>query len=167
MKILLTLLTVLTYQVGIAQNLKPERDAFTLKLAVDTVNYYEQEIKSGPYFVYKNALQIYPSEKIKIAVELKNDTIFSMKTVEENLDPKNTIEIEFSQKIKDGKSEMMILMVKNPFNKKLTYTANMYIVGHNKWLTTSIIPVEPDLVGYETWSDVIISLALDNWKLTK
>lgn len=167
MKIIVTLCTILFFQVSIAQNLNPHREAFTLKLPVDGVNYYEQEIKSGPYFVYKNILQIYPSEKINIEVELKNDTISSMKVVKENLDPKKTIEIEFSQTAKDGKSEMMILKLKNPFNRKLEYKAKMYIVGQNKWMNTSIIPVQPNLIGYETWTDVIITLALDNWKLTK
>ena len=167
MKIIATLLTMLSFQVGIAQNLNPQREAFTLKLPVDGVNYYEEEIKSGPYFVYKNILQIYPSEKINIEVELKNDTIFSMRTVKENLNPQNTIEIEFSQIAKGGKSEMMMLKVKNPFNKKLEYKAKMYVVGHNKWINTSIIPVHANLIGYETWTDVIITLALNNWKLTK
>lgn len=167
MKIIVTLFTILFFQVSIAQNLNADREAFTLKLPVDGVNYYEQEIKRGPYFVYKNILQIYPSEKINIEVELKNDTIFSMKVVKENLNPKNTIEIEFSQTAKDGKSEMMILKVKNPFNQKLQYKAKMYVVGQNQWINTSIIPVQPNLIGYETWTDVIITLALDNWKLTK
>ena len=167
MKIIVTLFTLLSFHIGIAQNLNPQREAFTLKLPVDGVNYYEQEVNAGPYFVYKNILQIYPSEKINIEVELKNDTIFSMKTVKENLNPKNTIEIEFSQIVKDRKSEMMMLKVKNPFNQKLEYKAKMYIVGQNRWINTSIIPVQPNLIGYETWTDVIITLALDNWKLTK
>lgn len=167
MKIIVTLFTILFFQVSIAQNLNPQREAFTLKLPVDGVNYYEEQIKAGPYFVYKNILQIYSSEKLNIEVELKNDTIFSMRTVKENLNPENTIEIEFSQTVKDGKSEMMMLKVKNPFNQKLEYKAKMYIVGHNKWINTSIIPVPPHLIGFETWPDVIITLALDNWKLTK
>ncbi|MEP7236832.1 MAG: hypothetical protein ABI685_03165 [Ferruginibacter sp.] len=167
MKIIAALFTILCFQFCNAQNLKPQREAFTLKLPVDGVSFYEEEIKSGPYFVHGNILQIYPSEKFFIEVELKNDSIISMKTVKENLDPKNTIEIEFSQTVKNKKSEMMILKVKNPFTKKLEYEAKMYVVGHNKWISTSIMPVQPNIVGYETWNDVIISLALDNWKLTK
>lgn len=167
MKIIATLFTILCFQFCSAQNLKPQREALTLKLPVDGVRFYEEEIKSSPYFVHENILQIYPSEKLFIEVELQHDSIVSMKTVKENLNPENTIEIEFSQTVKNRKSEMMMLKVKNPFNKKLEYDANMYIVGHSKWVSTSIMPVEPNLIGYETWTDVIISLALNNWKLTK
>lgn len=167
MKIMLSLFAIFCSQICSAQNLKPQREAFGLKLPVDDVSFYEEEIKSSPYFVHEHILQIYPSEKLYIEVELKNDSIFSMKTVKENLNPKNTIEIEFLQSVKNRKSEMMILKVKNPFKKKLEYKANMFVVGNKKWINTSIMPVEPNLIGYETWTDVIISLALDNWRLTK
>ncbi len=43
----------------------------------------------------------------------------------------------------------------------------MYIVGYNKWLSTSIIPILPNLVNYETWNDVIISLVLERWRFEK
>ena len=86
MKIIILLCTILCFQFCSAQNLKPQREAFVLKLAVDGVNFYEEEIKSSPYFVHEHILQIYPSEKLYIEVELKNDSIFSMKTVKENTD---------------------------------------------------------------------------------
>lgn len=167
MKLIVTLFAIFISQISIAQNQNPQREAFKLKLPVDGVDFYEEDIKSTSYFVHNDILQIYPTEKVLVEVELKNDTIFSMKTVKRNLNPKSTIEIEFSQKAKGGKSEMMMLKVTNPFSKKLEYKAHMYIVGNDKWLETSIEPVQPKLVGYETWTDVIITLALDSWRLVK
>jgi hypothetical protein len=41
----------------------------------------------------------------------------------------------------------------------------MYIVGGDDWYETSIIPVFPGLTNYEMWTDVIISLVLNNWRL--
>ena len=41
-----------------------------------------------------------------------------------------------------------------------------YVVGGNKWIPTSVIPIGPKLSNFEMWNDIIISLALDNWKLT-
>ena len=165
MKLIPAILLMFISQISIAQNDNPQRQAFKLKLPVDGEQYYEQDVQSTPYFVHDDILQIYPGEKVFVEVELKDDTIFSMKTVKENLHPQYTIEIELSQKAKAGKSEMMLLKVINPFDKNLEYKARMFIVGNDKWLSTSILPVPAKLGGYETWTDVIITLALYNWKL--
>jgi len=165
LKLILTLFAIVTLQVSKAQNTKPLREPFTLKLAVDGENYYEESIKGSSYFVHNKTLQIYPSEKLYIEVEIKSDTIYSMKVVRTNLNPKKTIEVEFKQFVKDRKSEGMMLNVNNPFDKVLKYKALMYIVGHDKWIRTSIIPIQPRLSGFETWNDIIITLALEDWQL--
>jgi hypothetical protein len=88
-----------------------------------------------------------------------------MQVVKENINPKNTIEINFTQNIKNNKHELMMLKVTNPFTKALSYKARMYVVGSDKWIDTSIIPIPAHLFGYETWPNIIISLALYDWKL--
>lgn len=88
-----------------------------------------------------------------------------MKVVKDNLKPDTTITLEFQQK-KDGKiHERMSLNVKNPFDKQLNYNAVMNILGYEEWLETSIIPVFPNISGYEMWNDIIVSLVLYDWKL--
>ena len=164
-KILLTILFALTISFSYAQNEQPNREEFTLKLPVDGEQFYEQEIENSPYFVKDYILQIYPGEKLFIEVELNKKEITSMKVVNENLNPKKTIEIEFIQNTKDRKNESMMLKVVNPFKKDLEYSAMMFIVGHDKWINTNVLPVRAKLTGYETWPDVIITLALDGWKL--
>ncbi|WP_124981478.1 hypothetical protein [Nonlabens xiamenensis] len=163
-------ITILIFLISIgitfAQNEKPNREPFVLRLAVDSENYYQQEIPNSPYFVKDYILQIFPSEKINIEVEIDNDSIVSMKTVEKLEFPEKTITIDFKQEVKDGKSEMMMLTVKNPFNKIMTYDARMFIVGRDELLKTSIIPIRPKLTNFEMWNDVIITLILDNWKWT-
>ncbi len=149
-----------------SQNEKPNRDAFVLKLALDSTSYYQQEIQKTPYFVKDNILQIYPSEKINIEVEIENDSILSMKTVDKIEHPEKTVTIEFEQKVQGRNSEMMLLTVKNPFDKIMTYDAYMFVVGQDKLLKTSILPIKPKLTNFEMWNDVIITLALDNWKWT-
>ncbi len=59
----------------------------------------------------------------------------------------------------------MMLKVENPFDKKLIYEAGMFIVGNNQWLSTSIMPVQEKLVGFELWNDVIITMILTDWRL--
>ncbi|MBL3549440.1 MULTISPECIES: hypothetical protein [Chryseobacterium] len=143
------------------------RDAFTLKLKVDSVRFYQQEIKKSPYFVKDDILQIYPGEHLFIEAEVKNGKIETMKVVKDNINPEKTIEIDFSQNTEERKNNGMLLQVKNPFNISLMYDAMMYIVGDTRWIKTSIIPVKPQLQSFEMWNDPIISLVLDNWRLEK
>ncbi len=57
MKYHLTLISfLLITAICFAQNDKPNREPFVLKLAVDSVNYYQQEIQKSPYFVKDNIL---------------------------------------------------------------------------------------------------------------
>jgi hypothetical protein len=164
-KIILTLILSLTFGFSYAQNEKTNREEFTLKLPVDGEQFYEQKVENSPYFVKDNVLQIYPGEKLFIEVELKKKEITSMKVVKENLNPEKTIEIELTQNTKDRKSESMMLKIINPFKKDLEYTAMMFIVGHDKWINTNVLPVRAKLTSYETWTDVIITLVLSDWKL--
>jgi hypothetical protein len=156
-----TFMTIISF----AQNEKPERSELTLKLPVDGELYYEQEVKSSPYFVKDNILQIYPGEKLFIEVDFKKKEISSMKVVKENLKPKRTIEIEFTQNSKEGKNEFMMLKILNPFKDDLDYNAMMFIVGNDKWINTNVLPISAGLSSYETWPDVIITLVLSDWKL--
>lgn len=164
-KIKILLFLILSVASTNAQNKKNERDSFQLKVAIDSVNYYKQEIPKSPYFVENKILQIYPSEKIFIEAEIKSDSIHSMFVVKENLNPEKTIIIEFKQKVKGRIHDGMMLSVKNPFNKTLKYEALMYINGRTDWVSTSIIPIQPNLVNYELWRDIILSLVLLEWKI--
>jgi hypothetical protein len=160
------LLIILVFSISInAQNEKPERDSFVLSMALDSINYYEQEVLKSPYFVKEKIIQIYPSEKIFIEAEVKADSIYSMIVVKENLNPEKTIIVEFTQKVENRKHNGMTLSVKNPFDKTLTYEALMYLNGGTKWISTSIIPISPNLINFELWHDVILSLVLVEWKI--
>lgn len=163
-KIILSTFLILSIFIN-AQNEKPDRASFTLTMAIDTVNFYQQEVPKAPYFVKDKILQIYPTEKLFIETEIIGDSIHTMKVVKENLNPMKTITIEFIQNVEEKNHTGMMLTVKNPFEKKLTYEALMFINGRSEWIPTSIIPVRPNLMSFETWSDVIVSLVLVEWKL--
>ena len=142
------------------------RTPYTLKIEVDKKNFYEDQIGATPYVFPNNGLQIYPGETIYVEVVEENGIIKSMKAVKEITKPKTTLTIKFSQKSKNRIHEMMMLEVQNPFSKNLTYEAKMFLFGNKKWVSTSIYPVMAGLSGFETWTDIIISLGLDNWKFT-
>jgi len=161
----LTILLSTSIALVFGQNEKTNRDEFSLKLPVNGEQFYEQKVDKSPYFVKENVLQIYPGEKIFIEVEKTKSEITSMKVVKDNLNPQKTIMIEFTQTTKGRKSESMTLKIVNPFNKDLEYKAMIFIVGHDKWITTNVYPVRAKLTSFEMWNDVIISLVLSEWKL--
>lgn len=144
-----------------------KRSELKIDLVFDAENNYSMTIPESPYFVKDNVLQIYPGEELNIETEIKNDSIISMKVVKVVEYPERTINILFFQDAKDRTKTQMMLVVKNPFDKKLLYDAAIYIPTHQQWSKTSIIPIQPNLVNYEIWPDVIATMALENWRFVK
>jgi hypothetical protein len=162
---LLTSLLSVIYVYSNGQNENNYREEFILKIPVDGKKFYEQKVEKTPYFVREKILQIYPGENIFIEVEKTKNEITKMKVVKENLNPEKTISVKFSQEVKERKSEYMMLQIVNPFEKDLEYKALMFIVGHDQWIETNVLPIHSKLTGIEMWNDVIISIVLSDWKL--
>lgn len=135
-----------------------------MKIDVDSVNYYADDIAATPYVFPNNGMQIYPGETIHVEVEQDNGIIKAMKAVKEIKHPGKTLTIRFSQKSENKIYQMMMLEIKNPFSKNLTYNAKMFLLKQNRWVNTSVLPVMAGLSAFETWPDIIISLGLGNWK---
>jgi hypothetical protein len=87
-----------------------------------------------------------------------------MKSVKENINPEKTITITFSQLTEGKKHNGMILNIHNPFDKKLEYKANMFLMHYDKWVPTSVLPIQANLSAYETWPDIIVSIGLYGWE---
>jgi len=164
MKKLLLLFCLLSFSISKSQNEKKDREAFTLKIAVDQEHYYSMDVTKSAYFVKEKILQIYPGEKLFVETEIKGDTIYSMKIVQKITKPKKTIEIEFTQNAEDKSNIIMMLNVKNPFDKILNYNAMMFTPNSQKWKSTSIIPIQPKLENFESWPHAIITLVLDKFR---
>lgn len=159
MKKILILLAIIFCSNLFAQNEKLNRDALTIKLT------YEQMIDKSPYFIKPNTLQIFPSEELLMEVEIEGESIRSMKIVKENFNPNKTIIISFSQKNDNTNGKLMMLDVKNPFNKILSFEANIFTLGNNDWTKTSILPIQAQSSGIEIWHDAIVSIVMENWKI--
>ena len=141
-----------------------KRKPITLEIAANETQQYKAEIPESSYFVKDKILQIYCGEKVYVECEIVEDTISEMKIVENNVNPKRTIEIEFTQDSNDRKNINTMLQIKNPFEKDLVYEAIMLTPRSEEWRKTSTIPVRAKLLSFETWPHTIISLVLENWK---
>jgi hypothetical protein len=161
MKKIFLITYLFVFSISFSQN---NRKAFTLEIAANETQQYKADIPESPYFVKEKILQIYCGEKVYVECEIKNDTIASMKIVEEITKPEKTIEINFIQESQDRKNIMTMLTVKNPFEKKLKYDALMFTPMSTEWQETSIIPIRPKLINFETWPHSIVSLVLVEWR---
>lgn len=57
----------------------------------------------------------------------------------------------------------MLLKILNPFPYDLKYAAKMLTL-QRKWAFTDVLPVKANLTAYESWPNVIISIALFDWE---
>ena len=140
-----------------------QRPAFKLKLAVDQNSFYEANIDATSYLVHENILQLYPGERVYLEVAETDGKIGSLRAVREITDSAKTLIVSFSQLTERGLHSSMKLKIINPFPYNLTYTARMLTL-QKKWVSTDVYPVYAKITGYETWRNVIISLALGDWK---
>lgn len=140
------------------------RDSFSLIMPVGVETYYESPIPSSPFVVGPKILQLFPGEAVLLEIEEKDGQIINIKTVKENKYPERTLEISFTQNLEGKVHSSMVLKVKNPFKRDLMYDATIRLMKTEKWVETSIVPVKAGLFGFEMWPDVIISIALHEWK---
>jgi hypothetical protein len=146
------------------ENDLPVRTAYKMKMAMDTTNYFQMDVKADPYIFPDRSLQIYPGEKLFIEVKNKGKKIVEIKNVKENLNPEKTLIIEFVQETKGREHTMMMLTVTNPFKYTLNYKCLIYLLKFDKWTETSVIPVRPGLSSIETWPDLIATMALKEFR---
>lgn len=143
-----------------------KRVPYTLKIDVDKDNFYQDEVGATPYVLPDKTIQIYPGETIYAEVTEENGEVKSITAVKEITNPERTLTISFKQTSENKVHQMMMLKIENPFPKNLHYTAMMFLLKQNKWAKTTVFPIEAKLAAYESWSDIIITLGLSNWKFT-
>jgi hypothetical protein len=141
------------------------RKSFDLKLAVDNDIFYKTIVPESPYVLKDNSLQIYPGEDLFFEAKVDGSKIVKLTAVKENKFKEKTIEIKFEQICEGRKHKLMMLTIKNPFSKDLNYGAGIYLMNNKKWVSTSVLPVLAGKVAFETWPDIIVSIALNNFTL--
>ncbi len=141
-----------------------QRVAYKLTVAVDKKTFYEEAIKATPYVLPDNTIQLYPGETVFIEIEQENGIIRSMKAVEQNMHPNKTLSIRFSQTSKNRIHQLTMLHIENPFTEDLIYTSKIFLLHQRKWVDTNVYPVSKKLSAFETWPDIITSIALAGWE---
>jgi hypothetical protein len=60
MKALSIIIFCFSVSISFGQNDLPNREASKLELALDSIEFYSQDLEESPYFVTENVLQIFP-----------------------------------------------------------------------------------------------------------
>ncbi len=141
------------------------RKSFNLTMAVDGERYYSAEIPETSYILPNNTVQLFPGETLYIEADVKDDLLVNLKCVNANKHPEKTLVISFMQISEEKNHKSMMLSVFNPFDKELEYSAVICLLMYGKFVETTVWDIGAGTTGYETWPDLINTIALDNWKL--
>ena len=142
------------------------RGALKLRLFVDDENFYEDDVKAGPYFVKEGVIQVYPGERLYVDAKVgEGGVLTDMHVVTTPKDTAKVIILEFVQHANGRQHEMMMLTVNNPYDDDLHYSAIAYFLKHGQWGETTTIPVGARISAFESWPDVIVTMALSDWKV--
>ena len=151
--------------ISFAQNsASSKRAPFKLTVAVDKKSFYEEEIKESSYILPDNTIQLYPGETIYVEVVHENGVIKSLNVVKEIIDSSKTLTIQFTQTSDKKVHQLMMLKIENPFTYNLNYKSKIFLLRPMKWADTDVYPVQAKLAAFETWPDVITSIALNDLK---
>lgn len=143
------------------------RRQFNLKLFVNDSTFYQALMKQTSYVIDNKMVQIFPGETLYIEAEIAKDSLVNLHIVPAIIHKDKTIIISFTQDHENNIHKQMILKINNPFSESLVYDAHINLMKTKRWVRTSILPVQPNLVGIEIWSDIITSMVLSDFYLQK
>jgi hypothetical protein len=138
------------------------REPFTLRLHVDKEHYYEQKFPKIPY-VYQDEVYLLKGDAFGIDLNITNGVIRGVSYQADT--NKAAVALRFTQEVGTDGDAMMLLVIKNQTEHKLFIDALMTVPDRKTARKTSILPVGPGLVGFESWPHPIVQLVLSNIRL--
>ncbi len=113
--------------------------------------------------VFDEWVTVVPGDTVYIVGEIADDKLINLEAVANPKEGVPTITISFSQHL-DGENRMMVLMVKNPFDRPLKYHAGMQVIDNEGLLKTTTCAVRPGLTTGESWPHPIVELQLFDFR---
>lgn len=141
------------------------RAAFDLKLFVNDTAFYQAPMKASQFIVQNKIVQLFPGECIFVEADVVKDSLVNLKVVPAIVHKEKTLTISFTQDYEGKLHKQMLLKIINPFSKQLEYGAQINLMKYKRWIETSVLPVQPGLVSYENWPDIITTIILLNFHL--
>jgi len=141
------------------------REPFTLKLHVDKEHYYEEQFDRKLPFVAGNNVYLFAGESFGLKLNMTNNEIVAVSYQKEKAGA--DVELEFKQESEKGGEPMMMLVLKSNLKQVLYMDALMTVPKKKGIHKTRILPLQPGLMGFESWPHPIVQLVLRNLRLTE
>jgi hypothetical protein len=131
----------------------------TLTFALTTMLSYGQINNLPDSSIVKiDTLIIKLGDKLFFAGDVDSNNNIVFRKVDQNFDQSKNVSIELSF----SKSFGTVLTIKNPFDKKLIYKAELYSFKKNIYVETNVYPIQPKIGSKEMWP-----YSIDTIRLTK
>jgi hypothetical protein len=62
---------------------------------------------------------------------------------------------------------MTVLLIKNPYRKRLTYKAKIYSPAKGRFIKANVLPVMPGISGIITWQEAVSTVLIYRLKVSK
>lgn len=133
------------------------REPYTLRLHLDKEHYAEYPIGKVP-FVHGDAAYLFRGDHFGLKLRVENGAV---KAVEYAPDAETAdVSLDFSQKVNEDGSALMLLTMVNHTRYRLGMQALMVVPDQKQPRPTSIIPIEPGLTNFESWPHPVVQLVL-------
>lgn len=136
------------------------REPFTLTLRVDKEHVYEERYDRKIPFVADNDVYLFSGESFGLELGVTNGEIATVTYLKEKAGA--DVEVEFKQEIGKDQDPMMMLVLKSNIKQVLYIDALMTVPERKGIYKTSILPLQPGLMGFESWPHPIVQLVLRN-----
>jgi len=134
----------------------PCRSATTVRLKLNSKEYFEMEFPKGPY-VADGFINILAGEEVLVEFDDANGALANPHYVKIATKPEQTISFRLEQT-----DEGTILRVKNPFARNIIYDCLIQHYSEQRLRNTSIIPVKAGLISFEMWPYPVAQAVISN-----
>jgi len=136
------------------------REPFTLKLHVDKDQYYEERYDRKIPFVADNDVYLFCGESFGLKLAVTNGEVATVTYQKDKAGA--DVEVEFKQEIDKDGNPMTMLVLKSNIKNVLYIDALMTVPERKGIYKTSILPLQPGIMGFESWPHPIVQLVLRN-----
>ena len=136
------------------------REPFTLTLRVDKEHVYEERYDRKIPFVADNDVYLFSGESFGLKLGIANGEVATVTYQKDKAGA--DVEVEFKQEVGKDSDPMMMLVLKSNIKQVLYIDALMTVPERKGIAKTSILPLQPGLMGFESWPHPIVQLVLRN-----
>jgi len=126
-------------------------EPFTLKIHIDKEHFYEEKFGKIP-FVHNGDVYLFKGDEFGLTLNIRDNFIRAVK-YEPDM-KKVDVTLKFTQEVEADGTAIMMLHIHNNTKHTLYVDALMTAPGKKGIAKTTILPVQPGLSGFESWSQL-------------